>query len=145
MKTCACCKQTKALENFGKNRCVKKDGLNIYCIDCARRKGIESRRKNPEAGRIYTATHKHIIRAAHLRREYGISLEEYNKIFLAQEGKCKLCSKHQNECAVSLHVDHDHITGRVRGLLCVVCNSKIAVIENREFMEKAEKYLDVTG
>jgi hypothetical protein len=145
MKKCPCCKKEKSLDYFGKNRCVKKDGLNIYCIDCARKKGNESRRKNPEAGRLYTATHKHVLRNSNYRRKYNFSLEEYNQMFIKQEGKCAICLKHQNEFKTALHVDHNHMTGKVRGLLCVICNSRIAVVENSEFMEKAKKFLDVSG
>ena len=57
-----------------------------------------------------------------LKRNYNISLEEYNKLFVEQEGKCAICGKHQSEFKRAFGVDHNHITGKIRGLLCINCN-----------------------
>jgi hypothetical protein len=48
-----------------------------------------------------------------LKYEYGITLDDYNKMFNAQEGKCAICQKHQNELKKTLCVDHDHKTGQL--------------------------------
>lgn len=53
---------------------------------------------------------------------YGISLENYLLLLLEQKGCCKICKKHRTEFNVELAVDHDHETGRIRGLLCFKCN-----------------------
>jgi hypothetical protein len=55
-------------------------------------------------------------------RLYGISLEDYDKILTQQEGVCACCGKPD---FIRLHVDHDHKTGKVRGLLCHICNQKV--------------------
>lgn len=52
-----------------------------------------------------------------LKYRYGIGLEEYQDMFTAQNGTCAICGS-----AESLNVDHDHMTGKVRGLLCRACN-----------------------
>ena len=75
-----------------------------------------------------------------LKYEYGITLDDYNKMFNAQEGKCAICKKHQNELKKTLCVDHDHKTGKVRELLCMTCNTDLASVENR--LEEMTKYLN---
>lgn len=77
---------------------------------------------------------------AMLKYQYGITLIEYNEIFKAQEGKCAICQRHQNKLTRSLSVDHNHKTNKVRGLLCVTCNTDVSVVENR--LEEMMKYLN---
>lgn len=66
-----------------------------------------------------------------LRSVYGITLDQYEKMLKDQGGVCFLC--HQlpyNSRHKKLHVDHDHETGRVRGLLCFVCNRGLGSYEH---------------
>ena len=77
---------------------------------------------------------------AMLKYEYGITLDDYNKMFNEQEGKCAICQRHQNELTRTLCVDHDHKTNKVRALLCVTCNTDVSVVENR--LEEMTKYLN---
>ncbi len=77
---------------------------------------------------------------AMLKYEYGITLDQYNEMFRAQEGKCAICQRHQNELTRTLCVDHDHKTNTVRALLCVTCNTDVSVVENR--LEEMTKYLN---
>jgi hypothetical protein len=79
-------------------------------------------------------------KSATLKYEYGITLDDYNKMFNSQEGKCAICQKHQNELKKTLCVDHDHKTGAVRELLCMTCNTDLASVENR--LEEMMKYLN---
>jgi Recombination endonuclease VII len=60
-----------------------------------------------------------------LRYIYGISLEEYGAMLARQGGVCAICKKKPDKGKV-LFVDHCHVTGRVRGLLCGKCNSVLA-------------------
>jgi hypothetical protein len=81
-------------------------------------------------------------RAGHLRRKYGISHEEYEALLHAQGGRCAICRREPNP-KISLHVDHDHETGAVRGLLCVRCNNGIALFdEDHEVLRDIAGYLD---
>lgn len=60
-------------------------------------------------------------RGSHLMRKYGITQADYDALLAAQGGGCALCGKtaaEQTRYTEFLHVDHDHVTGRVRGLLC---------------------------
>ena len=74
-----------------------------------------------------------------IKRLYGLSYEEYKLIHIQQEGKCALCKK--SEMHRHLAVDHDHETGKVRGLLCQPCNSMLGYFENIEWKNEAIAYL----
>ena len=65
---------------------------------------------------------KNKYKRPHLKREYGITLEDYNVMFNEQQGKCKVCFKHQDTLNYPLNVDHCHTTGKIRGLLCRNCS-----------------------
>lgn len=62
------------------------------------------------------------IKNANLKRTYGIDLVQYNQLLISQNGCCLICKRHENELAYKLHVDHCHINGKVRALLCFNCN-----------------------
>ena len=75
-----------------------------------------------------------------LKNVYGITLDDYNRMFNTQEGKCAICQRHQNELTKSLGVDHNHKTGQIRSLLCITCNTDLASVENR--LEEMTNYLN---
>lgn len=77
--------------------------------------------------------------SAELKYKYGITKEDYNKLFKEQNGKCAICGKHQIDLNVRLCVDHNHLTGAIRGLLCMKCNYSLGHYES--IKEKAEFYL----
>jgi hypothetical protein len=79
-------------------------------------------------------------RDSQLKRNYGISLLEYQKLFKKQNGKCAICSKRSDK---TLHVDHDHKTGRIRGLLCFRCNYGLGYFkDNLKQFKQIVKYLE---
>jgi hypothetical protein len=83
-----------------------------------------------------------VQRRSELKRLYGITLEEYVEMFDNQNGVCAICKK---ECKTknSLSVDHDHTTGKVRGLLCNACNRAIGMLgDNADILRKAAEYLE---
>ncbi len=73
--------------------------------------------------------YKAINRNAALQSNYGITLNEYNRMFQIQGGMCAICKRHQSEFKKALHVDHNHKTGKVRSLLCAKCNVLVGVVE----------------
>ena len=64
-------------------------------------------------------------RDAYLRRTYGLGLEDYLQLLASQGGGCAICKKTPAEERRNLAVDHDHYSGRVRGLLCAHCNRRL--------------------
>lgn len=81
-------------------------------------------------------------RSYRLKRLFHIDLNEYNRLFQIQGGKCKLCDIHQSSLGVSLAVDHDHTTGKIRGLLCTTCNRALGLFKDSpELLDKARQYL----
>jgi hypothetical protein len=59
-----------------------------------------------------------------LKRNYGITLDDYNKMYEEQNGCCAICGKSE-----SLAVDHDHSTGKIRALLCHKCNKGLGLFD----------------
>lgn len=57
-----------------------------------------------------------------LKKKYGIGEEEYNHLLMSQSGRCAICQREASDFKRKLAVDHNHTTGKVRGLLCVKCN-----------------------
>ena len=101
---------------------------------------IKNREKVLEKQRKYNKENPLKRKNSILKYEYGITLDQYNEMFKAQEGKCAICQRHQNELTRTLCVDHDHKTNKVRALLCLTCNTDVSVVENR--LEEMTKYLN---
>lgn len=83
--------------------------------------------------KLTEAQTREIQRRSNLKRHYGISIEEYESIAISQDGRCAICRcppKRVKRRAVAyrLCVDHDHATGRVRGLLCNDCNRALGLL-----------------
>ena len=150
MKTCTKCKQEKPLDEFSKSKDCKL-GRHSRCKVCrATESGIwakknpekvrewvnnnqehikEYRKDNRERARIYT-------RNSRLKRFYGVSQEEYAQMRLNQNNKCAICGKEETSKSKEdgkvrdLSVDHSHMTGKVRGLLCFRCNIVLGKVED---------------
>lgn len=110
------------------NRPHRAGGLCDSCYTAKKNK------KHPERARILT-------RAATLR-VYGLTPEDYDKMYRQQQGLCAICHLPPKE-GKPLHVDHRHQTGVVRQLLCLRCNVGIENFdENIEFLKSAVLYLE---
>lgn len=115
------------------------------CDDCraARSKYHRDNYQANRTAKIAAATawnqsHPEQRRATHLKREYGITPEDYNSMYVDQGGCCGIC-----ESSVQLVVDHDHETGRVRGLLCRQCNAAIGGLkDDPETLRRAIRWLE---
>lgn len=83
------------------------------------------------------------IKRDNLRKLYGISLEQFNIMLESQNSKCAICFRDFTAITTKPSVDHDHKTGRVRGLLCSHCNRGIGQFkENVEALGNAITYLE---
>jgi len=79
-------------------------------------------------------------RESYLKRKYNISNEIYQKLLNKQEGLCAICRGNNN--GKILVVDHDHSSGKARGLLCTKCNVIVGILEVDKFATtKALDYL----
>lgn len=78
-----------------------------------------------------------------LRNRYGITLAQYKKIHKSQRGRCAICNRHQRHFKKKFSVDHNHKTGKIRGLLCHYCNSKLLryLRDDKNKAEGLVKYL----
>ena len=78
-----------------------------------------------------------------LKRRYGITLEQYNEMLIDQDNKCFICGKKHKDERYGLCVDHSHLTGKVRGLLCCYCNRRVVgrVMDDYKRMKGFLKYL----
>lgn len=76
------------------------------------------------------------------KTEYGLTEEDYYRLLAAQNGGCKLCGR-TPESGKVLPVDHNHVTGKIRGLLCTKCNVGLGLIgDTVESLRRAIQYLE---
>lgn len=125
-KRCTKCKKELSLSNFHKD-ITKEDGRHTRCKVC---------RKEPTA--VYNSTQraKDLKKSANLKRDFGITLQQYDVMLESQNGVCAVCGQPETarysdgETVKRLSVDHDHKTGRVRGLLCGRCNCALGYVDD---------------
>ena len=74
---------------------------------------------------------------------YGLTPQQHNEMFAKQEGCCSICGIHQSKLIKGLHVDHCHISKKIRGLLCNQCNYGLGNFkDNIDVIKKAISYLE---
>jgi hypothetical protein len=141
MRFCNKCKESKPINDFyqGKNNkyrcipCINQDSRNHYKANAAR---------YIAKARAWTLANKVRIRDLRLKRSYGLSRVDFDNLFKMNNGCCWICDKHNNDCArFGLHVDHCHVTGKVRGLLCSSCNTALGKFGTKELLLSAFEYL----
>ncbi|MEU4567863.1 endonuclease VII domain-containing protein [Micromonospora sp. NPDC023956] len=110
-KPCRECERVPPLTEFHRNR-RRAGGLALDCKTCAAARSEASRRKQGGVPQRRSPTP-----VGYLRRRYGIGQKEFDQLLAEQGGVCAICG-----AAEPQHVDHDHRTGWVRGILCFNCN-----------------------
>jgi hypothetical protein len=166
VKTCCTCKESKNTSEFYIRKGAK-DGFRSQCKICNNISSREWALANPEKAaaarkknyaknpKAAMAAQKRwqkrnpeqwaaIQRNNKLRRTYGITLEDYDRMFEEQQGRCGICSSEENNSKNTEHfyVDHCHATGIVRGLLCSGCNTGLGNFkDNEESLQAAIAYL----
>jgi hypothetical protein len=158
---CSRCKQTKPVDEFRRrpNRPAsgKRMGRWSQCIACEgeaaktpRRRALANQRTAEFRQRLKTrdyAEYRRRERQGNLRRLYGLSIEQYDALLASQGGGCAICGERGDggRWRRRLHVDHDHRTGKVRGLLCHGCNVGVGHFDDSpELMQRAAAYLGKT-
>lgn len=130
-----------------------KDPLNLRLnnLEMANALVVSFDFSKPEANREYLRESRKAFPLAwkerHLLSKFGISLAEYGEMLVAQGGKCAICDQPEMQLRggnkKSLAVDHDHATGKIRGLLCSDCNTGIGKLkDDRNVLLSAIQYLD---
>ena len=161
MKICTKCKRELSESDFTYDK--QKLGLRPSCIGCASFDRLKIKQKEKEDNRRYYVENRDRLKTEALKRyitrsnspefkiqmrnrnlisKFGITLDQYNEIFLKQQGKCAICETDKPKGRGSLHVDHDHKTGKIRGLLCHNCNVGLGNFkESIDIFKKAAIYL----
>jgi hypothetical protein len=141
-KPCNKCGKLKPLSEFYASRGMR-DGRRNDCIECNKAAKRERHARNPEPGRVrarewaaenperraaYLAEYRmrperrRVMRDLYYRRTYGISADDVDEMLDAQNGRCAICGEKAPDRLASMHLDHDHEHGQLRGLLCLSCN-----------------------
>jgi len=154
MKICSRCKVEKTLIEFPV-RTDRPSGYQSACYQClsdrARVKyAISDKIAKREYNKKYRETNKRHIESGKLFAKYGITLDQYDEMLEAQGSVCAICKGAQksgkNGAVQRFAVDHDHITGKVRGLLCTNCNTALGKFQdNVEILNIAIAYLQNGG
>lgn len=139
LQICTICKKEKSLDKFHRDKSIPGE-IRHQCKECRKEQFkkyyVKKKRENPD-----------FYKEHNLKYHKYITVDEYNKLFNAQQGCCAICNK--KEIAISrwgtvikLSVDHDHKTGKVRGLLCMKCNHLLGQADdNIDILFKAIQYL----
>ena len=122
-RICSICGIEKPISKF--NKYGYKDSLRSDCRECRHIHHYDQSKTKDNT----------------LKRKYGISLDEYYQMLEAQDNKCAICPTNITDLG-SAHVDHDHETGKVRGLLCDCCNIGLGHFrDNSNTLYSAADYL----
>lgn len=139
-KKCSRCKEEKPVEEFSRDK-RGKFGRDNYCKKC--RYKITKKYKQSKEG-------KENHRNNNLIDKYGISQKDYDRMFVEQDGKCAICGTenfqghlYSKRKVDYFSIDHDHETGKVRGLLCLSCNIALGNFRDSiELLKKSISYLE---
>ena len=124
-----------------------KSGLTAVCKSCIIISSKKWRMNNQERVRKtclnWYKKNKERVKDRRLRRDYDITIDDYNKMLEEQGGCCKICGAHEDNFKKSLNIDHCHDTGYVRSLLCMDCNTGIGRFkEDVKILAKAIDYIN---
>lgn len=131
-RECSTCKDWKQLEDFPTRERSRK-GYRTNCKECRNGYLKEWREKHPFENSFW-----------YRETKLGFTKKDFERVALSQNNVCAICKeapKYEYR-GDSFHVDHDHITGKVRGLLCSHCNRMLGCAkDNKEILANAITYL----
>ncbi|WP_207945268.1 endonuclease VII domain-containing protein [Actinomadura rubrisoli] len=129
MKYCNKCGETKSVDEFGSNRAAA-SGLTTYCRACHNKVIADIVRRKHGSRRNYL-----------LKLRYGLTEEQVAEMVARQGGVCVICLREPAK-----HVDHSHLTGVVRGILCFKCNGALGQFhDDPRCLGDAADYLELRG
>lgn len=130
-KICKYCKEEKEISKFNGYITQKGWKPTTMCKPCKNKRRHIARMEDSEKESLRKRIHR-------LKYKYGITLEDYNKMYIEQQGLCKICANYFDK----LVVDHCYTTGKVRGLLCNYCNFGLGNFkDNTNLLNRAIIYL----
>ena len=144
-KICIKCGIEKSIAELVKRK-DSKNGFRSICKVCTNSNFAARRKLNPDKYNSQTkawrkANPEKVVDIA-LNTRFGITLDQYEQMLKSQNGLCALCKQSTSNMNRRLAVDHDHKTGKVRGLLCFNCNTSLSKFENEEYFDRVMSYLD---
>lgn len=160
-KTCTTCGIEKDETSFDWQS-AKHERRVARCKTCRKKYVKGYRRKYPKARRIIDKRHREArkerdpigyqrdCRRMKLKQSFGLTLEQYNSMLAVQNSVCAVCGGPQTAMykgrILPLAVDHDHQTGKIRGLLCGRCNCGLGQFQDDPIrLQKAIVYLKYHG
>ena len=138
IKICRECKNPKSGLEFDLNKFTKIEKIYLVakCKQCSREIGRKFFKENKE--RLTERRFNDF-----LRTEYKITREEYDSLRAEQGNCCFICHISFGNTRKNINLDHDHKTGKVRGLLCIFCNKALGLfLDNKASLLRAIEYLD---
>jgi len=139
MKVCTYCKKRKRLSSFNIKKLPSGTlSTRSYCKKCGNVAAILWRKNHPELASLWDRNKRY-------KRDYGITEDQYQLMLKKQNGKCAICKSDSKKFKYRLHVDHNHESGKIRGLLCVRCNTGLGSLKNKASLIGAIKYLELNG
>lgn len=145
-KVCKICGIEQSKDNFYRRK-KSADGKRHQCKDCICKAKREWVKQNPGKVKEYRdknsdkSTRKLYRRNWRLINTYGITIDDYEKMRAEQNGRCAICGTF-DPGGEHFHVDHDHETGKIRGLLCNNCNPGLGWFkDNIDTLLSAAQYL----
>lgn len=134
--TCVKCGKSKQRQSFVKDKRAKL-GITNTCLKCYRPTRKKDYQKHKEKRNL-------TCKKGWLRTKYSLTIEEYEQMLIDQNNSCAICNRNISELKMQkLHIDHNHSTKQVRGLLCPSCNRLIGVsIESIDVLKSAIQYLE---
>lgn len=124
---------------------VRRYRQGCRCAPCT--VAVRARNRGYRDGRSDSAAEesKAAVRWAGIKRRYGLTQSQFEAMLCAQGNCCAICRSPLTD-GKRVHVDHDHRTDRVRGLLCIGCNSGLGKLgDSKDGLERAWRYLDAAA
>ncbi len=136
LKKCSWCGDEAPKSSFPRNGRF----IRNQCQRCLSKDSVKRAKKNPSGRKAVTKAfykrHRDRLLLERIASKYKVDAEEIQRLRAEQNGLCAICGNPETEvakrwgCVKQLSVDHDHETGKIRGLLCRRCNSALAWIEH---------------
>ena len=118
-RRCSVCRDEKLISDFP-TRNSRPEGLEYRCKQCANAATI----------------------GGHRLAMYGVTRQTYNQMVMEQCGNCAICGRPETAKNRQLCVDHDHATGKIRGLLCSRCNTALGLMQDDDrIVRRALSYI----